>query len=162
MAAYPVIWSSDIKSNIINELLDPENLKTVSTWFYFDELEPTFVSVTIFYFFKMEAVSSHVTTQQQIWCYQWIFWHRKPLYIWSSKSSCIFMHLFKTVLAYHTVTWPQHPVLNCCQIKNKLNKNMANDAFYVFYISLQIHAIALWNLSQRKSYTQKSFRSGLI
>ena len=26
MAAYPVIWSSDIKSNITNRLSDPENL----------------------------------------------------------------------------------------------------------------------------------------
>ena len=39
---------------------------------------------------------------------------------------------------------------------------MANDAFYVFYICPQMHAIALCNLSQKKSYLLKSVKGGLI
>ena len=31
MAAYPVTWSSEMKSNITNELPDPENLVNSST-----------------------------------------------------------------------------------------------------------------------------------
>ena len=60
MAAYPVTWSSDIKSN---ELPDLESLLNSSTLFYFGELEPKFVSGTV-NVFKMTAVSGHVTTLQ--------------------------------------------------------------------------------------------------
>ena len=70
------------------------------------------------------------------------------------------MHLFETVLAYHTVTLPLHPVLNCCQVKNKLDETMANDAFYVFYTRLQICAIVLRNLSQKKDICKKMLGVG--
>ena len=68
MAAYPVTWSLDIKSNIINELPDPENHMYCSMWFYFDEVESKFVSGTVSVF-KMAAASNYVTTQQKIWRY---------------------------------------------------------------------------------------------
>ena len=54
MAAYPIMWSSDIKSNVTNELPDSENLSISSMWFYFDELESIFVSGTV-KFFKIAA-----------------------------------------------------------------------------------------------------------
>ena len=126
-------------------------------WFYFDELEHTFALGTI-NVFKVAAVFSHVATQQQIWRNLWILWHQKPLQWESGKNSCVFMHLFEIVLASHTVNWPLHSVLNCCQIKNKLDDNTTNNAYYVFYTRLQIPAIPLWNLFHKTSYLQKCSR----
>ena len=65
MAAYSVTWSSDIKSNVTNELPDPKNLKISSMRFYFDKLVLMLVSGTV-NVFKMAAISGHMTTQQQI------------------------------------------------------------------------------------------------
>ena len=62
MAAYPVTWASDIKSNVTNELPDPKNFIISSILLYFDELEPTFVPGTVTVF-KMTIISGHVTTQ---------------------------------------------------------------------------------------------------
>ena len=117
MAAYPVTRSSDIKSNTTNELSDPEKHIISSMWSYFDELEPIFVSGTV-KFFKMAAAFSYVTTQQQIWRLKRVLWHGKLLHDKIMKNFLrVFMHLFAIVLAQHTVTWPLHLVLNCCQIK---------------------------------------------
>ena len=69
MAAYAIMWSSDIKSNVTNELPDPENIIIYNTWFYFAELEPIYKLGNV-KLFNMAAVSGCVTTQQQIWRYQ--------------------------------------------------------------------------------------------
>ena len=69
MAAYAIMWSSDIKSNVTNKLPDPKNIIIYNTWFYFDELEPIYESGNV-KLFNMAAVSDCVTTQQQIWRYQ--------------------------------------------------------------------------------------------
>ena len=61
-AAYHVTWTSDIKSNIINGLPKPENLKISNTRFYFNGLEPTLVSDNVI-FVTMAAISGHVITQ---------------------------------------------------------------------------------------------------
>ena len=42
IGAYPVAWSSDIKSNIANGLPDPENLTNNCKQLYVDELEPAY------------------------------------------------------------------------------------------------------------------------
>ena len=63
VADCPVMWSSDNKSNVTYELPSPKNQISSNTWFYFDELKPTLVSRTVI-FFKMAAISDHVTTQK--------------------------------------------------------------------------------------------------